>query len=254
VVVEEPVALLEGLGPWPDAAVPDAPPEPRLASQVALAFPGEDGPVLVLGRHGLGRTALLVPGAGGGLGGTPGDWSRWEGFAPAMARLVRGLAPAPAATPVDVVEVLPSAEGALVTLEVHAPRDVVVEAPDVHPWDDLGDPRARLPVARSGDSRFDVRLPAGPPAARTLAVALADGTIVPVVAFDPGVRPAAPDPGAPERLARAAGVTYVETALPAPPPGTPGPPRRVPLAPLLALASLLFLLADAAVRRTAAIP
>ncbi|MHC4822205.1 MAG: vWA domain-containing protein, partial [Planctomycetota bacterium] len=127
VVPVDPSALLEDLGSWPAAVPPVAAPEPRLATTVALGFENDGGPVLVLGRHGLGRTAVLVPGADGGLGDDPASWHRWEGWAAAMTRLARGLAPVPPPSPVEVVDRFATESGTRVTLRWNAPRDTVLD-------------------------------------------------------------------------------------------------------------------------------
>jgi hypothetical protein len=251
VVPVDPSALLEDLGSWPAAVPPVAAPEPRLATTVALGFENDGGPVLVLGRHGLGRTAVLVPGADGGLGDDPASWHRWEGWAAAMTRLARGLAPVPPPSPVEVVDRFATESGTRVTLRWNAPRDTVLDEPAVRLLQSSGDTPVSLPVVRAGDALFHVHLPPGERGPRTLAATL-HGVTAAVAVFDPGPHSPAEDPGAVRELARRTGATLVTGDLPEPPPPLPGPPRRTPLLPWLAAAALGLFLLDTGLRRTGA--
>jgi len=238
---DEPSALVAGLGPWPPAVPPDAAPEPRLATAVALRFAGGRGPALVLGRHGLGRTAALVPSAGGAA------WTAWDGYAPAMARIVRGLAPATPPSPVAVLEPEAGADGTRVRFEVRG--EGTMPLPRVEALRPSGDSPAAVPVGRLGARRFAALLPPGTPGHRTLVLLREGEPPVPFGAFDPGPPPPdRPDAGAARRLAERAGVAFVEGRLPPAPPSRPGPPRRVPLAPWLLGVAAALLVADLALR------
>jgi hypothetical protein len=236
----DPCALLEGLGPWPTAVPPAAAPAPRLATTLALRFAGDRGPALVLGRHGLARTAALAF--------DPADLAAWDGFAAAAARLVRGLAamgPGPAAA---VEEVAGGRGGTRVAVVLAGPPADTAPVPRVEALHPEGDSPAALPVERTGPRRFAVTLPPGPPGPRALVLRTADGGAVPLGLLDPGPPAAAPDAGFPARLAAAAGLPP-GGALPPAGPGGPGPARsRGREAPLLVAAALLLLL-EAGLRR-----
>jgi hypothetical protein len=240
----DPCALLEGLGAWPAAVPPEAAPEARQATTLALRFAGAGGPALVLGRHGLGRTAVLSF--------DPADLAAWEGFPPAMARLVRGLAAAGPGPAVELLGATPGVEGTRVSFEVRGGGEGPLPPPRVEALHPSGDSPSAVPVEREGARRFAALLPPGKPGARTLVVRTggAGDPGVPLAWFDRGPAPAAPpDPTRAARIARAAGATYVEGDLPPFPPARPGRPERVPVGlPLVVAAALLFL-ADTVLRR-----
>ncbi len=240
----DPCAALEGLGPWPPAVPPEAAPEARLATTLALRFAEGRGPAVVLGRHGLGRTAVLAF--------DPADMAEDPGFAPAMARLVRALASAAAAPPASVLAVVPGLEGTRVRFEVRAAGVGPAPTPRVEMLDPRGDSPAAVPVERDGARRFAALLPPGPAGFRTLVVRSGgrDDPGTPLGLFDPGPPPPpAPDPGVPARIAAAAGVPLLDGPLPPWPPAGPGPSRPVPAALWLAAAAAFCLVGDAAMRR-----
>ena len=242
VAAADPCALIEGLGPWPAARPPEAAPEPRLATTLALRFEGNRGPALVLGRHGLGRTAALAL--------DPADWAASDSFAPFAARLARGLAPATGGPAVALLGAEASGDGARVRFELAGTG--VAAAPGVVALHTSGDTPSPVPVEREGARRFAALVPPGPAGPRTLVVRAAgpDGPAVPLAWFDSGPPPpAVPDPAAPRRLAEAAGVPFVEGALPPPTPVQGGPTRPVPGGAWLAALAALLLAADAGLRR-----
>jgi hypothetical protein len=242
----DPCALLEGIGPWPPAAPPESAPEARQATTLALRFAGEGGPALVLGRHGLGRTAALSF--------DPSDLAPWEGFAAAMARLVRGLAPAGPGPAVEVLGAEPVEGGTRVRFEVRGSGEGPLPVPRVEVLDPAGDTPSAAPVEREGAHRFAALVPPGPAGPRTLVVAAGGPEVpgIPVAWFEPGGGPKARpwDPGLAARVAAAAGAVLVgEGPLPAPGPARPGTPVRTPLElPFAALAALL-LAVDTGLRR-----
>jgi hypothetical protein len=242
----DPCALLEGIGPWPAAVPPESAPEARQATTLALRFAGEGGPALVLGRHGLGRTAVLSF--------DPADLAAWEGFADAMARLLRGLAPAGPGPSVEVLDAAPAAGGTRVRFEVRGSDDGPLPVPRVEVLDPAGDTPSAAAVEREGAHRFAALVPPGPPGPRTLVVSTGEPGApgVPVSWFDPGGPPPRRpwDPGLAARVAAAAGAVLVgEGPLPGPGPARPREPVRRPLeVPLLALAALL-LAVDTGLRR-----
>ncbi len=240
----DPCALLEGLAPWPAAVPPESAPEARQATTLALRFAGEGGPALVLGRHGLGRTAVLSF--------DPGDLAAWERFGPAMARLVRGLAPPGPGPAVEVLGSRAEAAGTWVRFEVRGAAEETLPVPRVEALDPAGDSPAAVPVEREGARRFAALVPPGPPGPRTLVVRVPGGNDCPVAWFEAGgARPGrARDPGLAARVAAASGAALVEGgALPPPPPPRPGRPVRVPLGLELLVAAALLLVVDTALRR-----
>jgi hypothetical protein len=241
----DPSALLEGLGPWPAAVPPEAAPEARQATTLALRFAEGGGPALVLGRHGLGRTAVLVF--------DPSDLAGWEGFAPALARIARGLAPAGPGPRVEVVAVEPGAAGTRVVFDVRGDGDGTLPVPRVEALDPGGDSPAAVPVERESARRFAARVPPGAPGPRTLVVRAggAADSGVPLGWFDPGAPAAAApwDPDLPSRIARGAGVPLVTGDLPPPGPARDGPPGRVPAGTAMLVAAAVALVLDTALRR-----
>jgi hypothetical protein len=210
---------------------------------VALRFAGDHGPALVLGRHGLGRTAALVF--------DPADVAGWDGFGAAMARLVRSLAPVVPGSPVQAARVRPTAAGTAVRIDVRG--DGILPPPRVEALDPRGDSPASVPVLRLAPRSFEVVLPPGLPGFRALAVhAGPPGEPgFPLAIFDPGPAPRPPaDPEAPRRLADAAGVPCVPLhAIPPPEPARPGPGRRRPLEWPFLVAAALLLAVDTGLRR-----
>jgi hypothetical protein len=240
----DPCALLEGLAPWPAAVPPEAAPEARQATTLALRFAGEAGPALVLGRHGLGRTAALSF--------DPGDLAAWERFGPAMARLLRGLAPPGPGPAVEVLGAAPGPAGTRVRFEVRGAAEETLAVPCVEALDPAGDSPAAVPVEREGARRFAAVVPPGPPGPRTLVVRVPGAYDCPVAWFDAGgPRRGRPwDPGLAARVAAAAGATLVgEGGLPPPAPPRPGKPVRVPLGLELLVAAAVLLVLDTALRR-----
>ncbi len=246
----DPVAALEGLGPWPPALPPEAAPDARPATAVALRFAGGGPPLLVLGRHGLGRTAFFAAAADGGdPPRTPGPWPTWERYGAFAARLVRALASPPAGSPAEVVSVVAGFEGTAVVLEVGG--EGALPAPRVELLHARGDSPAGLDVVRVGDRRFRVPLPPADPGPRLLLLSPAGATApIPVAVADPGPPPDGPlhaDPLA--RLLDGTGAAPLRGGVPPAAPPRPGPPLRRPLAGALLAAAVAAFVADAALRR-----
>jgi hypothetical protein len=251
----DPTVLLDGLGPWSPALPPEAAPLARMSTTVALRFVPGGEPALVFGRHGLGRTAVLVTGDDGGAGdGTPGPWIADAGYAAFCARLVRGLALSPDAAAATLDGVQPGSDGTRVRFTLQG--EGLLPAPKVESLLASGDAPAPLEVRREGERTFSALLPSqrrghvallvtpeAPPQEAPTAFAV-------LSVFDPGPLPAPRTP-TPEQRARSLRAQLVHDALPPPQPPREGPSRRKSLIPALAVAAALLLMADAALRRLA---
>ena len=240
----DPCAVLEGLPPFHPALPPEAAPAARQSTTLALRFSGDGGPALVLGRHGLGRTAVLVADAA--------ELAASPAFPAAAARIVRSLAAAPPAAPAVLRSVHPGEMGTRVAFELPAGSGGAAPVPRVEVLDAAGDGPAPAPVVRTGDRRFEVTVPGEGARWRTLVVRTggAEGAGSPLGFFDPGSPPPDPADGdLPARVAALAGIPLLEGPLPPPPPGRPGAPMPSPAGPWLGVLAALLLLSDAALRR-----